>query len=191
LIITISGRPGSGKSVVAARVADALGLEHVSAGDFMRDMATERGLSILELSRSAEAGDEIDREIDARTARLAEERSDFVIDARLGWHFVPESMKVFLEVRPEVAAERIYEARRGSEHENVTLEETEAAIELRTESEKKRYLTYYDLDYTDHSQYDLVLDTSEKSIEQVVQEILDHADGAEGSRRSGGDVPVR
>ena len=157
----------------------------------MRDMASERGMSILELSRSAEAGDEIDREIDARTARLAEERSDFVIDARLGWYFVPESTKVFLEVRPEVAAKRIYEARRGSEHENVTLEETKAAIELRTESEKKRYLTYYDLDYTDHSRYDLVVDTSKKTIDQVVQEILDHLDGVEGSRRSGGDVPVR
>lgn len=177
MIITISGRPGSGKSVVAARVAHALGLRHVSAGDFMRDMAAERDMSILEFSKSAERRDVIDREIDARTARMAEEESDFVMDARLGWHFAPKSVKVFLEVRPEVAARRIYEARRGSEHENVTIEETRAAIESRTESEKKRYLSYYGLDYTDHSHYDLVVDTSDQTIDQVVDTILDHVQG--------------
>lgn len=174
MIITISGRPGSGKSAVATRVARALGLRHVSAGDFMREMAAERDMSILELSRSAEERDAIDREIDARTARLAEESSDFVIDARLGWHFVPDSVSVFLEVRPEVAARRVYEAQRGSEHENVDLDQTREAIESRTESERKRYLNYYDLDYTDYSHYDLVVDTSEKTIDEVVAAILEH-----------------
>lgn len=140
----------------------------------MREMAHERGMSILELSRSAEQGDEIDREIDARTARLAKEGSDFVMDARLGWYFAPQSVKVFLEVRPEVAAERIYGAGRGSEHENTGLEETLSAIRSRTESEKKRYLSYYDLDYTDHDRYDLVVDTSDRTIEEVVRVILDH-----------------
>lgn len=174
MIITISGRPGSGKSAVATRVANRLGLRHVSAGDFMREMAAERGVSILELSRSAEQRDVIDREIDARTARMAEQSSDFVMDARLGWHFAPQSVKVFLEVRPQEAARRIYDARRGSEHENISLDQTRTAIESRTESERKRYLNYYDLDYTDHSHYDLVVDTSEKSIDEVVDTILDH-----------------
>lgn len=174
MIVTISGRPGSGKSAVAKRVARELGLRHVSAGDFMREMAAERDMSILELSRSAEEGDMIDREIDARTARLAEESSDFVIDARLGWYFAPDSVRVFLEVRPEVAAQRVYEAQRGSEHENVNLAQTRAAIESRTESERKRYLDYYDLDYTDHSHYDLVVDTSEKTIDEVVTAVLEH-----------------
>lgn len=174
MIITISGRPGSGKSAVAKQVARELGLRHVSAGDFMREMATERGESILELSRSAEHGDSIDREIDARTARLATEEDDFVMDARLGWHFAPDSVKVFLEVRPGVAARRIYEAGRGAEHENISLEQTQIAIERRTDSETKRYRDYYGLDYADHSHYDLVVDTSEKTIGEVVQEIVDH-----------------
>lgn len=138
----------------------------------MREMASERGLTILELSRAAQKGDAIDREIDARTVRLAEESDDFVMDARLGWHFIPQSFKVFLEVLPEVAAERIFGAQRGAEHENVTLEETTRAIEARTISEQTRYMDYYGLDYADHSQYDLVVDTSEKTIDEVVDVVL-------------------
>jgi cytidylate kinase len=174
VIITISGRPGSGKSAVATRVAEALGLKHVSAGDFMREMAEDRGMSILELSLSAEERAEIAREIDARTVRLGEENDDFVMDARLGWHFLPQSVKVFLEVKPEVAAERIYGAKRGSERENTDLEATRQAIETRTASEVKRYMDYYGIDYSDHHQYDLVVETSHMSIAEVVQSIIDY-----------------
>lgn len=174
MIVTISGRPGSGKSVVAARVAKILGIPHVSAGDFMREMAAERGVSILELSRSAQEREDIDREIDERTVRLAQTGDDFVMDARLGWHFAPHSVKVFLDVRPRIAALRVFEARRGSEHENVDLETTTRAIESRTESERERYLGYYGLDYTDHDHYDLVIDTSDIGIDDVVGLILEH-----------------
>jgi cytidylate kinase len=174
VIITLSGRPGSGKSVVASRLARRLGMAHASAGDFMRAMARERGMSILELSHLAEEDDSIDEEIDARTVRLAETTDDLVIDARLGWHFVPSSVKVFLEVRPEVAALRIYEARRGTERENVDLETTRRAIGERTESERERYLGYYGLDYADHEHYDLVVDTSELTVEEVVDRIVGH-----------------
>lgn len=144
----------------------------------MRDMAAERGMTILELSRSAERHDTIDREIDARTVQLAEREDEFVIDARLGWHFIPESLKVFLDVTPVEAARRVYEAARGAEHENVSLEDTLAAIESRTESERRRYLDYYDLDYTNHAQFDLVVDTTGRSIDDVVTVIVDHVRAA-------------
>ncbi|HJQ77015.1 MAG TPA: nucleoside monophosphate kinase [Acidimicrobiia bacterium] len=183
MIITISGRPGSGKSVVASRVAEALGIQHVSAGDFMREMAAERGISILQLSRLAEADAEIDAEIDGRTSRLAAAGESFVIDARLGWHFVPESLKVFLDVRPDVAAARIYEAGRGTERENVDLETTRRAVEERSGSETERYMEYYGLDYTDPGQYDLVIDTSDLTIDEVIDLILArHRAGGGGSR---------
>ncbi len=151
----------------------------------MREMAADMGMTILELSHSAQDSDDIDQEIDARTVRLAEDSDHFVMDARLGWHFIPHSFKVFLEVRPEVAAHRIYAASRGAEHENVTLDDTRKAIEARTVSEQKRYMDYYGLDYGDHSQYDLVVDTSERTIDQVTSLILAEIEG-QGS--SSGDV---
>jgi len=183
VIVTLSGRPGSGKSVVASRLAERLGVPHVSAGDFMREMARERGMSILELSRVAEDDHSIDEEIDARSVRIAAETDDLVIDARLGWHFVPSSVKVFLEVSPQVAARRIYEARRGTESENIDLQSTQRAIEARTESERERYRGYYGLDYTDHDHYNLVIDTSGLTIDQVVERIVDHLQVGESGNR--------
>ena len=174
MIVTISGRPGSGKSVVAAEVARRLGVDHVSAGDFMREMAQERGLTILELSRRAESDEVIDRAIDERTVRYGSSGGSFVIDARLGWHFVPDSVKVFLDVEPEVAARRIFDARRRSEQENVDLDTTMRAIIERTESERQRYMSYYNLDYLDHGHYDLVIDTSDMTISEVVSKVIDH-----------------
>lgn len=137
----------------------------------MREMAEERGLSILELSRLAEKGDDIDLEIDGRSALLAQEAEGFVMDARLGWYFVPDAIKVFLDVSLDVAAERIFGARRAKERENTDLATTRRAIELRSASERDRYQRYYGLDYTDPTHYHLVVDTSDLSPDEVVEQV--------------------
>lgn len=179
MIVTISGRPGSGKSTVARLLARRLGLDHVSAGDFMREMAAERGISVLELSRIAEHDDAIDREIDERSRRLGRERDGFVIDSRLAWHFIPNAFKVFLDVQLDVAAQRIYGDRRGSEQENVDLDATRHNTEARRASESKRYAAYYHIDYLDPANYDLVVDTSALDPAGVVDLIVArlHEDG--------------
>jgi CMP/dCMP kinase len=191
LIVAISGRPGSGKSVVAHRAAARLGLPHVSAGDFMREMATERGMSILELSRVAEVDSSIDAEIDARTVRLSATLESFVIDSRMAWHFIPESVKVFLDVSTDVAAARIYASMRDTERENVDPAATEAALIARTRSEADRYLRYYGIDYLDTAHYDVVVDTTRLTVDAVVAELLDRVGtirrvpGGPGHRGSG------
>lgn len=172
LVVAISGRPGSGKSVVAKRVAEHLGLRHVSAGDFMREMAAERGMSILELSRVAEGDDAIDAEIDSRTMRLAATGDSFVIDARMAWFFISDSVKVFLDVRTEVAAARIYASMRDTERENINLAATIAALRERTESEAGRYRRFYGVDYLDTDHYQIVIDTSQLAVDEVVGELL-------------------
>lgn len=172
LVVAISGRPGSGKSTVARLLASRLGLEHVSAGDFMREMAAERGISVLELSRIAEQDDVIDREIDARSQRLGESGRSVVIDSRLAWHFIPHAVKVFLDVNLEVAARRIFGAGRESEAENVDLESTVQATMERAASESLRYQQYYGIDYLDAANYDIVLDTSELDAGSVADTLV-------------------
>jgi len=174
VIITVSGKPGSGKSTIGKLLAARLGFRHVSAGDFMRQLADERGLTVLQLSEIAETDPAIDRAIDERSSRFGESDSDLVIDARLAWYFIPHALKVFLDVSLDVAAKRIYAAGRAAERENIDLEATRRNIEARTRSESSRYLSYYDVNYLDVSHYDLVVDTSERDVDEVVTAIVAH-----------------
>jgi cytidylate kinase len=173
MIVTISGKPGSGKSTTARELSGLLDMKHRSAGDFMREMASERGISVLELSAIAETdGGIIDREIDERTRLLGQAEDGFLIDSRLAWHFIPNSLKVFLDVNLEVAAVRIFGERRGSEAENTDLRTTASAIDRRLRSETTRYKDYYGIDWLDFRHYDLVVDTSGLTVAQVVADVL-------------------
>ncbi len=169
--ITLAGRPGSGKSSVAKELARRMGVRHISAGDFMREMASERDVSVHVFSKMAEEDPAIDRAIDERSRVIGETEAAFVLDARLAWLFVPDSYKVFLDVDLDVAARRIYGDTRHSENENVDLDQTRANTRARTDSETKRYAMYYGVDYLDSANYDLVIDTSHRSVDEVVDMI--------------------
>ena len=93
-IITICGVNGSGKSTSAKRVSSFLNYPHFSAGDFMREMASERGISVSELGILAEKDPSVDKEIDRRQKEYMDTHEDFVIDSRLGWFLAPDSFKV-------------------------------------------------------------------------------------------------
>ncbi len=169
--ITISGIPGSGKSTVAGIVAKELGMRHVSIGDILRELAESKGLTILEISKMAEKDRKIDIELDNRQKALAKQ-NNLVIDSRLGFHFVPKSFKVFLDVSPEEAGRRIFNARRLKEKENVSLEKTMENIKRRKLSEGIRYKKCYNVNPFDLKNYDLVIDTTKLSPEKVAAKII-------------------
>ena len=57
MIITISGKPGSGKSTIAKILAEKLKLKHYSAGDFRREKAKKLCLSLEEFNKLGEKKD--------------------------------------------------------------------------------------------------------------------------------------
>ncbi len=171
MIITIAGLPGSGKSTAAKELAKQLGWDHHSIGDFMREIAQDRGVSLLEISKEAEKGREIDELLDQKSAELGKTEDNFVMDSRLGWHFIPHSFKVFLKVDEEEAAKRIFSDKRSHEGENTTKEQTLENIKQRKKSEEERYMKYYNVNPDDESNYDIIIDTTELNIEDTVIEI--------------------
>ncbi len=178
MIITISGTPGSGKSTIAKVLASRLEMKHFSAGDFMRKMAEERGVSLKELTDESVDNYEIDREIDERTKKLLEkEKDNFVIDARVAFYFIPDSVKIFLKVNAETAAGRIYNdlvnKKRIGEGEPKSKEEVLKSFMDRFEKEKIRYRKYYSINYTNIVNFDLIVDTSGISIEEVLGRIIE------------------
>ena len=69
VLITISRLPGIGKTTVARLVAEALGLEHVHAGDLFRRQTEAAGLSLAEYARRAETDHPIERAASSRSFR--------------------------------------------------------------------------------------------------------------------------
>ena len=173
-IITLAGSLGSGKSSTAKLVASNLGYKHFSSGDLFRAIAAERGLSVLEINQQAELEHEIDHAVDEKLRNMAND-SEFVIDSRMAFNWMPNSFKVFLSLDPKIAAERIYkqiqQSGRVSENGN-TVDDVYKGIIERRESEQKRYMNLYNIDVHDMTPFDLVLDTSVDSLEEVANNVL-------------------
>jgi len=174
MIITISGKAGSGKSTVAREVAKRLGLKHYSIGNLMRQLAKEKKMPLNELSRLAEKDKSIDLELDKKTVELRA-ADNFVIDGRLTAYFLPYAdLKVFLDCKDKVRAERILIDKRDDE-KSKSLKELVKKIRQREQSERKRYSKLYKIDYHDKTLYNLMIDTTNLSIKEVVDEIINSA----------------
>lgn len=175
-IITVSGLPGSGTSTISRQVADGLGYSRFSAGDFMRNLARERNESLIELLEAAKENPKIDRQIDAKVKNLAD-GEQLVVDSRLGFHFIPDSFAVYLDVDFDTAARRIYEdtgeSRMHSGEGELSLSGIEEHIKKRVASERERYRVLYGVDHTNLNNYDLVVDTGEKGPEVVTQNVIE------------------
>ncbi len=174
MIITISGMIGSGKSTVADELARIFKYKRYSSGDFMRQLAQKKNMSLIELSRIAEKDPEIDREIDKRQIELGQKEDNFVIDGRLAWHFIPKSVKIYLDVSNEEAAKRIYkdkkESRRTEQFSDI--KEFAKKIQERKDSEIKRYKEYYGINHHDKKNYDIYLDTTGMTINEEINSLL-------------------
>jgi len=175
-IITITGSLGSGKSSTSDLVAKNLGFKRFSGGDFFRKIGLDLGISLNEVSKRAENDPQIDEMTDNELRKLRDSEK-IVIDSRLAFYWIPESFKVYLNLSPEIAKERILKsleenALRKQSESSSTVEQIYEKIVSRLESEKKRYLKLYNLEHTDPKNFDLVIDTEKNDLNQVVEIVL-------------------
>ena len=169
--ITISGPPGSGKTTACRNLSEALGLKSVVFGQIFRQMAADRGMSLVEFGALAEQDPSIDRLIDSRILEIAREHEDIILESRLSAYMLArngiDAFKVYLSASPEVRMARV------GLREGETAEQAEKATREREASEAKRYMMYYGIDITDLSVYDLVLNTDDLDPDQVLDAILE------------------
>jgi cytidylate kinase len=137
-------------------------------------MAKEKGMSVSEFGDYVDKHPEIDRDIDDFARKFGEENDYFIIDARLGWYTVPSSFKVYLKVDQDEGARRaFYDPDRKATENFATIEEYKQDMIKRYNGENERYIKLYGVNRADMSNYDLVVDTTNMTREQVRDTILE------------------
>ena len=173
-IISLAGELASGKGTVSHILMERLQYTVYRNGEYVRKLAKEQGLDITSFNAYLNEHPEIDRQIEKSAAEYAQDHNQFIIDARLGWYAVPESFKVYLVVDIDVAAQRAFADENRKETEKFdTVEEQKADILRRYQMENERYWRIYGVRKEDHSNYDLVIDTTNLTPEQVAEQIIE------------------
>ena len=171
-IISITGDLASGQSTVSKMLAEDLNYYLYRNGAYARKLAVEKGMSITEFCEYLVDHPEIDRQIEKSATEYAKKHQDIVIDAKMGWYAVPESFKVYLKVNIDVAAKRAFaDPNRKRSEDLPTVEAQKEDMIRRTKSDLSRYFDLYNVHRNDMSNYDLVIDTSNLTPEEVLNKI--------------------
>lgn len=169
--ITISGMPGAGKTTVSEILADKLNLDLVNIGNLRRKAAEEKNMSLEEFNNwSKNNPDEGDIYFDNYQKRYGKEKDNFVMESRLGAYFIPDSVKIYLDVDINIAAERIWNNKRKVEDYS-NIEKLKKSLKERVINDKERYMSIYSFDPYNKDNYDIVLDTIGLSANQVAERI--------------------
>lgn len=182
VIITIHGTAGSGKSTLGKLLAARLQIPFFDMGAIRKQYALDHGMTLAELNRLGETDPSSDHLVDEYQRELPKAHPSFVITCRVGFHFLPQSVKIYVTSDLRVAAERIFPLKRAAEHWS-SVEEGYGALLEREANDKVRFMNHYGLDITDLRQYDLVIDSTNESPLGMLETVLAFL------RERGVDVP--
>lgn len=162
--IVISGTVAAGSSTAAKSVAAKLGLEYHAAGDFFRDYMLRHNIPLYAKEKIP---DDIERKIDQELTALA--TKPIVIDSLYAGYFNRQRknvLKVLLTCNEDVRIKRALE--RSHTHK-----ETAEDVKKRDKAHDLKFRKLYaDENFLNPKFFDLVMDTSNTSVEKVVQNII-------------------
>lgn len=165
--IVISGPVASGTTTAAKALADKLGLEFHSAGDFFRDYMLKHNIPLPE---KVQIPDEVDRKVDQELTDLAASEKGVIIDSLYHGYFtrnMPHVLKVKLtadlETRIKRAIDRVH-----------THKETAEDVKRRDETHDIKFRKLYaNENFLDPKFFDLVIDTTNTTTEEVIEKIME------------------
>ena len=175
MIITITGKPCSGKSTIAKVLVEKYGFKRIGVGDMFKAEAEKRGMSAEEFNAYCIKDPAYDFFIDNETARLGKELEGqkIIFDSRLAWHFVPKSFKVFVDLNEDEMAKRLANSDRTGKEKITDVEEARCSLIHRFNLENERYKQIYGFDNLDMSNYDFVLDSSDHTPEELANKLYE------------------
>lgn len=177
-IITLSGKPGSGKSSTADKLAELLNYTRHSSGDMVRQILSQSRMTLEEYNSRAETNHNLDAKVDDKLRDLRD-KEDIVVDSRLGFYWIPESFKVYLDLDLEVATARIFKdavsnsMRKSVGTSSSSLSDVSRQVRERMLNEQSRFRQMYGVDPYEKSHFDFIIDTSRNDPQTVAIAIFD------------------
>lgn len=176
MIVTVGGLPGAGTSTLCRLLERRLGISYVYAGQIFRQQAAARGMSLEEYNELSQRDPSIDRALDDHQLALLRQ-GNVILEGRLsGWlahrNGIP-AFTVWVVCDDDERTRRLV-ARDGGDPETQA-----AAAADRIAREADRYRRYYAADLDDLSIYDLVLDSTAATPQQLVERVLEGVGGGD------------
>jgi len=166
--IAISGDIGTGKSTLARLLSEKLKWEYISAGNYFREWYKSKGMDVSKVYGIPE---EEDRKMEASFQKEMQEKDGVVFESRLaGWlaREFAETLKVLCVVDSETAYKRV------AKRDSVSEEEAEKLSKQRAKDLVDKFNKLYGVsDFLDEKYFDLVIDTTSLSPDQVLEEVLE------------------
>ncbi|MGD1821722.1 MAG: (d)CMP kinase [Pleomorphochaeta sp.] len=163
--IAISGKSGCGNTTVSTKLAQKLNYKLINFT--FRNLAKEKGVEFWDFCKMAEEDDSFDIELDNRQVKMAMDEENCVLGSRLAiWMLKEADLKVYLYASDEERAQRVYKREGGSF--TTRLEQTQ----MRDKNDTNRYQRIYSIDNNKYDFVDLVVDTDNKSPDEIVDIIV-------------------
>lgn len=163
--IAISGRSGCGNTTVSRILAESLDISFINYT--FRSLAQELNMPLPEIIEKAKTDFSYDRMVDTKQVELAL-RASCVLGSRLAiWMLPTADLRVYLTASEDVRTGRIMNREGGS------FEETKSFTAMRDAEDTRRYRELYDIDNTEYSFADLVIDTEKYSPDHIAMIVME------------------
>lgn len=163
--ILLSGLSGTGSTTAAKRIAADFHLEYVYGGQIFRNLARERGISLEDLAESLEQHPDEEKQMDDRLCAAGKHDNVLIEGRTMGWIF-PRDVPA---IRIWLTCDLMERLRRVEDREHHA---RSAENLLRREaSDNRRYKMLYGIEENDFTPFDLILDTTNLSVDAVVDAI--------------------
>lgn len=181
MLITMWWKAGSWKWTVSKILSEKLWYEIISIWDMKRKLAKEMWLNIHDfnlLGEKPENAKEFDLKYEEYQQWL-DLNSNIILDSRLWFYAQPNAFKILLDVSEEIAGERIWKAERDTDRQE-TLQAAIEEVHKRNLADYERYQKLYGIDLWEESNYDLVIDTWDKTPDEVANIIIENFNKKKG-----------
>ena len=169
--ITIFGLAGTGTTSVGKMLASDLGHTFLSSGNLFREKSIKLGIEVSKLEKICLINPKYDFELDEYISKFGRANNNFVVESRLAYHFIPDSIKIKLVCDYATRIQRV--ARRQDMPTSVASEETN----FRERAANKRYRKLYGIKkLAPDKEFHLIIDTSRRSAEETAAIIISKFD---------------